>query len=126
MGTTSIKSIHLNGKPIILIQIKVQSNVGEVNANIDVMDPKVILTLEKLTEQAIQTEVERSISRLQAMKSDIFDFGDIVHRQQPALWDKVKHDWSESTFTTLQYDVNVSVNIPLLGMRKNPLIQSVQ
>lgn len=123
---THVEADNRNGKPIILIRIKVQSNVGEVNANIDVMDPKVILSLEKLTEQAIQREVERSISRLQSMKSDIFGFGDIVHRYQPALWNKVKHDWSENTFPSLQYDVNVIVNIHLLGMRKNPLIQGVQ
>lgn len=121
-----VKAKNKNGKPVIHILIKAQANVGEVESNIDLLDPMVILKLEKLTRAALKEEIESSIKKLQEMKSDIYGFGNVIHQDQPKLWKKVAADWTERTFPTLETVVTVDAHIHRLGLRTNPLIRSME
>ncbi|WP_195575635.1 Ger(x)C family spore germination protein [Paenibacillus sp. 1001270B_150601_E10] len=122
----SIKALNVGGKPVMDIKLQVQANIGEVETNIDLMDPNVILKLEKLTQEEIKKEIEDSIKTLQGLKTDIIGFGNIVHQYQPELWKKVKNGWSERTFPTLECRISVNVHIQRLGLRINPLIRNIE
>lgn len=121
-----MKAVSKNGKPVIHIVVKAQANIGEVDADVDVLDPMVIMELEKQANAAIKEEIESSIKKLQEMKSDIYGFGNVIHQDRPKLWKKVAADWTDRTFPTLESVVKVDLHIHRLGLRTNPLIHSMK
>ncbi|WP_195575182.1 Ger(x)C family spore germination protein [Paenibacillus sp. 1001270B_150601_E10] len=122
----NVKAISQQGKPKMQIHIEVDANIGEVETNIDILDPFVILELEKLTEDAIRAEVNQAITKLQALHCDIFGFGDVVHQYEPGLWRHWQKDWSDKGFPELQHDLQLTVRIQRLGLRTNSLIRNIE
>jgi spore germination protein KC len=116
---TKVSTIFKNGKPVINIKIENEGWISEANTAIDLMDPKTIAKIEKLTEKAIKKEVQSSVKEAQRLKCDIFGFGDGVHKANPKLWKKVKGDWNDY-FAGLEVNVKVDSYVRREGVRTNP------
>ncbi|WP_157967399.1 MULTISPECIES: Ger(x)C family spore germination protein [Paraliobacillus] len=76
--------------------------------------------LQVVAEKEIETEIREVIDKAQEeFQSDIFGFGDILHKQYPKVWKKEKDNWSD-TFVDVAYTVNVKVNITSSGLIQGP------
>jgi spore germination protein KC len=116
---TGVTAEIKNGKPVIHVAIEEEGNLSEANTPLDVMDPKIIKKMEKKTAAKIKEQVETAIKAAQKEKSDIFGFGDKVHRADPKLWKRIKHQWDEE-FASLQVEVKVNSYYRRSGVRTKP------
>ncbi|MEH7086647.1 Ger(x)C family spore germination protein [Neobacillus drentensis] len=117
---TKVSPVFKNGKPVINIKIENEGWVSEANTAIDLMDPKIIEKIEKLTEKAIKKEVQSTVKEVKRLKCDIFGFGDVVHKANPELWKKLKGDWNNNYFADLEVNVKVDTYVRREGVRTNP------
>lgn len=126
-GKTSIHSQVKNGKPVIDIHIKTEGDIKESSVAIDLTNPKVIHQLERSSEKAIKEEVVHSINRVKEEKTDVFGFGNIIHREMPKLWNReLVHNWNEVGFPELEVRVDTEVYIRRSGLRNKPFLSEVQ
>lgn len=116
---TKVSTIFKQGKPVINIKIENEGWLSEANTAIDLMDPKTIGKIEKLTEKAIKKEVQISVKEAKRLKCDIFGFGDVVHKANPDLWKKLERDWN-NYFSDLEVNVKVDSYLRREGVRTNP------
>lgn len=116
---TKLSASIKNGKPVIRVLIKSEGNLSEANTAIDVMNPKKIGILEEKIEKEVKKQVEDSIKAAQKQKSDIFGFGEVIHRTDPKLWKKLKNNWNEQ-FAQLEVHVEVEAFYRRAGVRTTP------
>lgn len=104
-----------NGKPKIEIQVHTEGNVGDVGCAIDLSKPESIDELEKNYEKSIKDKMESVTTKVQEdFKSDIFGFGDVIHRTDPKVWKRLEENWDEE-FSKLEITFNVDAKIRRLG-----------
>jgi spore germination protein KC len=99
-----VKGKVKNGKPEVDVTLNAESNVGEVSCKIDLTKPETIKMLEETTSKRSEEVLIASVKKAQEYKSDIFGFGDAIHRADPKAWKKLKKNWNEEF-------ANMTVNI---------------
>lgn len=118
-------SFDKSGKPIIEVKIGADANIGEVDVPIDVTNPKLFLQIERLYMQAVHDEAVATIKLMQQQKSDIFGFGEVVHRDHPKQWRTLKRDWNDVTFPTIEVKVIVEAYLRNTGLRNRTIMESI-
>lgn len=123
---TKVSADTKNVLPVITIHIRAEGDIREVRTPVDLTDPAVILDLEKELEKEIKREIEETIKRTQQNKTDIFGFGEVVHRSDPKKWKKLKGDWDDSYFPNLKVKVEVEAFIRRSGLRTNSYLSDMK
>lgn len=118
-------SFDKSGKPIIEVKIGADANIGEVDVPIDVTNPRLFLQIERLYMQAVHDEAVATIKLMQQQKSDIFGFGEVVHRDHPKQWRTLKRDWNDVTFPTIEVKVKVEAYLRNTGLRNRTILESI-
>ncbi|MDH6369329.1 spore germination protein KC [Paenibacillus sp. PastF-3] len=113
------------GKPIIEVKIGADANIGEVDVPIDITNPKLFLQIERLYTQAVHDEALATIKLMQQQKSDIFGFGEVLHRDYPKQWRTLKRDWNDVTFPTIEVQVKVEAYLRNTGLRNRTILESI-
>ncbi|MEH7355654.1 Ger(x)C family spore germination protein [Neobacillus drentensis] len=116
---TKVAAKIKQGKPVIDISIKDEGWISEVNTAIDLTDPNEIEKIDKLVEKEIKRQIMATVKEAQKMKSDIFGFGEKVHKKDPKLWKKLKGNWDEH-FAELEVNVKVDSYSRREGIRTKP------
>lgn len=116
---TKVSVTFKNGKPVIHVKVENEGWISEANTDIDLTDPNVISKIEKRVEKEIKKEILESVKAAQKLKSDIFGFGEKVHKANPPLWKKLKGRWNEQ-FAELEVTVKVDSYIRREGERTKP------
>jgi len=115
-----------NGKPVVNIKINVEGDVGAVECKINLNELKTIHSLEKIYEKEMQDNIKKTIATLQTKyKTDIFGFGEELHRSNPKEWNTIKNNWEEE-FSNLTTNVDVDLKILGTGTIKNSLIEKIK
>jgi spore germination protein KC len=93
----------------------VKENVGEVECTIDLTQMKTLRTLEQEAQQKIREITTRTIRTVQNdYETDIFGFGNAIHRSNPRAWKSLKQNWNRR-FTEMDVQVKVKVKIKGVG-----------
>ncbi|ETI67720.1 Ger(x)C family spore germination protein [Neobacillus vireti] len=116
---TMVSAKVKKGKPVIQIAIEDEGWISEANTDVDLTNPKEIEKIDKLVEEEIKKQILTTVKEAQKMKSDIFGFGERVHRKDPKLWKKIKSNWDEH-FAELEVNVKVDSYTRREGIRTNP------
>lgn len=104
-----------NDEPKIDIKLWTEANVGDVECEVDLSKTENIYELEKKVEDRIKEVMEQSIKKAQKeFKSDIFGFGEVIHRSNPKEWKELKNNWDKE-FENLSVNINVIAKIRRLG-----------
>lgn len=104
-----------NGRVKLKITLDITGNVGEVSGTADLTKPATIAMLEQAAAQSIKAEVEHTLSKLQReYQSDIYGFGQAVHRKYPREWKNMQDDWDE-LFASAETEVTVKVSLTQTG-----------
>ncbi|WP_267907089.1 Ger(x)C family spore germination protein [Thermaerobacillus caldiproteolyticus] len=117
---TSVSADMKKGKPVVSVHIGAEGDVGEALVPLDFSDPQEIFALEKKIQKEIRQEIIKAIERAQQEKSDIFGFGEALHRSDPQEWKKIKADWNDTYFPQLEVKVSVDASIRRTGLRNKP------
>jgi spore germination protein KC len=122
---TKVSVTFKNGKPIIHIKVENEGWISEANIDVDLTDPKELAKIEKKARNKIRKEIISSVETAQKQKTDIFGFGERVHRANPGLWRKFEGNWNER-FAELEVNVKVASYIRRGGVRTNPFWSSLK
>ncbi|ETT86714.1 Ger(x)C family spore germination protein [Viridibacillus sp. FSL R5-0477] len=123
---SKIKGKINKGKPEVDVNIKVKGNVGEVECQINLNDQETIVRLEKNTENKLEEIYNMTIETVQKQfKSDIFGFGEAIHRSNPKEWKKIKKQWDEE-FPEMTANVKVDVKIVHTGTEGNSFLDEIE
>ena len=129
-GSTSVEilksgsknEVEINGTNIkIKVKINMVGMLDEQTSNIKITDPTVIETLEYATSQAIKQEVENTLLKVQKeYRSDVFGFGQLVHRKYPHEWKNMQDNWDE-LFSQATIEVETEAKITKTGKSSLPV-----
>ncbi|MGI6587260.1 MAG: Ger(x)C family spore germination protein [Peptococcia bacterium] len=108
------------GKLEITVKIKEEGNLGGQMCTQDLTLPETWIALEKNKAKVIQQEVKAALQKAQALNTDIFGFGETVHRKYPALWKEWEAQWNE-IFPILEVKVSVEAKLRQTGMIMKPV-----
>ncbi|MDD2435177.1 MAG: Ger(x)C family spore germination protein [Bacilli bacterium] len=108
---TSRKWNYKDKRVKFIINIITDVNVTEFNNDYKEIDTKKIKEIEKMANEKIITEIEKTINySKENFKTDIFGFGNLIYQSDPNLWKKLKDDWNNH-FQKLEIKIKPKVNI---------------
>ncbi|MDR3625576.1 MAG: Ger(x)C family spore germination protein [Ignavibacteriaceae bacterium] len=117
---TDVKSkrtvLLINGEPVVSVIIDIKGNIDTVAGDFDITKAENIRLIEQLSEDKITKMCYKSINKAQKeLNSDIFGFGEVIHRTYPKLWSTMKDDWNYN-FKILPVNVKVNFKIDQIGI----------
>jgi len=121
---SSIKAEVHRKKTIFHVDIKEEGNVAEMNCPADLSKSEEIKKLEKSLAIETKKEVMSAINFAQKKKVDIFGFGEVINREDPKAWEKMKKNWN-ADFSKAEVKVKVEAYIRRPGMIMKPYIKEV-
>ncbi|PJO43201.1 Ger(x)C family spore germination protein [Lysinibacillus xylanilyticus] len=114
------------GKPEVDINIKVKGDVGEVECLINLNKQETLVELEKNTKKYMEETINLTIETVQKhYKSDIFGFGEAIHRSNPKEWKKIKEHWDEE-FAEMKVNVKVDVKLVHTSTEGNSFLEKLE
>ena len=123
---TDVKGIINNGNPKVDIKIKINGNIGEVQCRIDLTKPESIDELAKIYEDDLRENISQTIETAQKKyKTDVFGFGDAIHRSNPREWKKLKDQWDEK-FSDLNVNIKIDVKLQRMGTLDNSFLEEMK
>jgi spore germination protein KC len=110
-----IQPMLQGGKVKFFITLIGKGTIKENNTNLDLKDEVNNKAIERALNQNVRKQVTQMISRVQKKyKTDVFGFGEAVHRKYPKEWKKIKVNWNR-TFSEADIAVNVNVKVEQVG-----------
>ena len=114
------------GEPEVDIKIEAEGNIGEVLCSIDITEPETIDKLEKIYEEEVKEIIHQTIESVQKQyQSDIFGFGEAIHRSNPKEWNEMKEHWDEK-FSDLTVNVHIDMKIRRIGTVNNSFLKKIK
>lgn len=107
------------------VELSAQGQIPENNTGLDLSIPENIKKVETRLNQQLQRQIEHIVTKVQdEFQTDIFDFGDIIHRKYPQQWKKMAGDWN-TLFRTADISVKVRVKVDGAGLTGKSLLPDV-
>lgn len=129
-GTNTIEILKADSKnhvkiegeePKIEVKINLTGMLGEESSKINIKKPGVIEKIEKANSQVVKNEIEDVIRKVQQeYETDIFGFGEVLHKEHPGQWKKIKDNWNE-IFSRGEVKVEVETKITRIGLTNTPV-----
>jgi len=101
------------GLPKIIIEIKLDGNLGEIQAREDIT-PQMLATLEKQQNEIIRQEVWSVVRASRDMKADILGMGNTIYHHNPQAWHSIEKNWAEY-LPQIPVEVKVTSHISEIG-----------
>jgi len=108
-------------KPHFIVDLDIEANLNAVQCDIDLSKPSSIEELRRELQKKYNMEISKNVKAIQQkFGSDIFGFGEVLHRKYPQIWKKVRSSWEEH-FRQAEISVNANVAIRRIGSVIQPL-----
>lgn len=118
---TKTKSLYIDNKLKINLDIKTEVAIGEVGTTTDYINEKNRKKLKKDADKFLKTSVENVIKKVQKeFDSDIFGFGMFIREDHPSIWKIVERDW-DKLFKELDVTVDVDISLKNSGLLSKTL-----
>jgi len=99
----------------ITVEINEEGNLGDQMGTEDLTTPAAWTSLEKRQAAAIRKEIMAAIKKAQELNTDIFGFGDAVHRKYPKVWKDIEKQWDEF-FPDLEVKLIINAKLRRTGI----------
>lgn len=106
----------------LLVKIEINGMVGEETGKGDMSSVESLKKIEQNTSDVLKGEIAETIKIAQKFNSDIFGFGQVIHRKYPKEWKKIKNRWNE-IFTSQVVEVEVKTEVQRVGGATKPLYE---
>ncbi|GAB6179230.1 Ger(x)C family spore germination protein [Desulfotomaculum defluvii] len=114
-ASSQIKPEFLDNQLFITINTNVTGNLGEQMFIADLPKDKSWPVLEQKMAAEIQEEITASLDKARDLNTDVFGFGEAVHKKYPAIWKSLEKDWHE-IWPSLDIRISVQANLQENGM----------
>jgi spore germination protein KC len=123
-SSSSMKGAVRNGKPVIDVTILSTENIGEVECSINLLEDKNIKKLEALAAKKTVEIMNDALKKSQKLyKSDIFGFGNAIHRADKQYWKKHKDHWAD-IYPNVEVNFHVKIVIREVGTTNNSILHN--
>ncbi len=110
-NTTKRSFEYKDGRLTMVLKVETDVYLNEADAPLDPLDDARMGELEKLASESLMRGMADTIKEVQIQyNSDIFGFGDEVHKKNPNLWHKLRDQW-DTLFPQLEVKIQCKVNI---------------
>ncbi|ACT01721.1 Ger(x)C family spore germination protein [Paenibacillus sp. JDR-2] len=123
-GAKRTYGVKLNeeGRPEFSVKLKIEANVNAVQCTIDLSKAANMEEIGHILEDKFNSNISRHIKKVQQeYGSDIFGFGEELHRKYPKAWKKYRENWDE-VFRTSPVSVKTEVQMRRVGS----IVQSLE
>ncbi|TBL81245.1 Ger(x)C family spore germination protein [Paenibacillus thalictri] len=112
--------ISNDGQPEIDVYQNTQMDISDIECDVDVLDPKIQEELTEAVNQKIIRVLSASVRKSQTtLELDYFGFGDVVHRQNPKYWRKIKN-WN-NVYKNMEIRIHSHVDLRRIGTTLQPI-----
>lgn len=107
------KSVKLeDGQPVYKIKLISEWDIVEKGSAGSLGDSSYLIQIEKRIEAELQRRALAVIDKMQReFKTDIFNFGSMLHQKYPRYWERVEKQWDDKYFSKAKVVVESSVKI---------------
>ncbi|GIP39427.1 spore germination protein KC [Paenibacillus sp. J31TS4] len=121
-----IKVEWKDGKPVAHVKLTAEGEVGEVQSTADIRNPFVLREMREKTEADVRNRIRSAVRRAQTeFHSDVFGFGEALHRSSPRKWKEVEDRWHDELFPKLDLEVQVEVTIKRMGNTNQSILRQM-
>lgn len=114
--SSKVKPKIKDGDLTITVEVFEEGNIGETPIPCaDLTKPENIKRIEKRVAEVIKREINMAVKKAQEFNTDIFGFGEAVHRKYPSEWKELENKWDE-IFPHLEVTVKVDAKIRRTGL----------
>ncbi len=103
------------GVPYASVTIYVASSLGSQMTASDLSTPEMVETWESSASEVIKAEALLALRKAQQLNTDLFRFGERIHRDHPSEWRKLEKSW-DSLFPRLAVEITVQFTLEQTGM----------
>lgn len=123
---SEVKGTVKNETPKVTVSIQGEANIADVECpEVDLTKSKTIDEMEKKAEENTKSKIEAALKKAQEdFKSDIFGFGEAIHRGDPEYWKKHKSNW-DAEFASLPVEIKVDIKIRRTGTVGNSFLKVI-
>ena len=108
--------IKLKNQNSLDIYIKGTGTIYEMNGPLNLNNIKNIKKLEKKWNKKLKKDIENTINKIKTeYKSDIFGFGNMIYKNYPKRWEKIKNNWNDKYFKELKIKIHANTKIVSTG-----------
>ena len=100
----------------VIINIKTNGSIQEIDSNVNLDDNKVIEEIKNKDIEKIKEYVNKAIDLAQKNKTDIFGFGNYVYKND---YKNYNENWDELIFPNLDVEINVDLKLQAKGSINN-------
>ena len=100
----------------VIINIKTNGSIQEIDSNVNLDDNKVIDEIKNKNIEKIKEYVNKAIDLAQKNKTDIFGFGNYVYKND---YKNYNENWDEVIFPNLEAEINVDLKLQAKGSINN-------
>lgn len=100
----------------VIINIKTNGSIQEIDSNVNLDDNKVIEKIKNKDIEKIREYVNKAIDLAQKNKTDIFGFGNYVYKND---YKNYNENWDELIFPNLEVEINVDLKLQAKGSINN-------
>ncbi|HEY8345906.1 MAG TPA: Ger(x)C family spore germination protein [Symbiobacteriaceae bacterium] len=117
---TERKASLTNGEITIRVRARLEADISDSPANLDLSDPSVIRSLERQAAELLRQRMKNAMERLRELNVDAAGFGELVHRQMPAVWKRVEEEWLSTEARQVRTVFEAEVHIRRTGLSNKP------
>lgn len=112
-----------DGEPIIDVVLQFEMSITAQTGDIDFTKPENADTLKLMVDEKYEGLCGKLLEKAQKeLKTDIFGFGERIHRACPQAWNDLKDNWNDE-FSNLQVNFTVDSKLMDLGQNLKPIIK---
>lgn len=120
---TKIKASLSDGKPVINVMLSADMMITAQTGDVDFTDQENLDKLNSLANEKTIEFCQKTLDKAQhELKTDIFGFGESIHRAYPKVWNELKDNWDDA-FATLQVDFMIETKIMDMGQNLRSIIR---
>lgn len=122
---SKISSHVENNKISFNVNIKADSSIAEnSDITLDFSKPQTIDLLSNSQDKSIYREASLAVNAAQTkLSTDIFNFGNLIYRQSPSKWNKIKNNWNV-LFPKVHIEIIVSSEIKQTGATSKSILSN--
>ena len=103
-------SIHGEDGPVIIVHIRVRSNISEIYGELDIYDNSDIELIEATQSRLISDQIQRAVDYARENRLDLLGYNEILYHQLNDHWPELSERWEEVLQqTTVRTDITCQI-----------------
>ncbi len=116
-ASSEIKPEYNGDRLVINVKVKATGAIQEGGSEINEITPQNIRQFEQALNQEVTHRCNAAISKSHKLDTDVFGFGDKIHRVEPEMWKNISEQWDE-IYSGVEVRISSDCHIEHYGLVK--------